>query len=69
MANHFHPVKQKTSEEGAEITLFRDAHHGFFIGKKGDSKLEPQPLGAFRSEEAAMNWADRHYQGGTWSQI
>ena len=66
MGNKFRPMRTKTSDDGAVITIFRDLHHGWFVGKQGDRAYEPQPLGAFKSEDAARAWADQHFEGGQW---
>lgn len=66
MANKFKPFAQKKADDGSEIIVFRDLHHGWFVGKRGDKRFEPQPLGAFITLDVAKQWADRHFDGGDW---
>ncbi len=57
----------REASDGAKVKLFQDAHDtSWFVGKAGDSKLEPIPLGSFCSAEAARRWADQTFPGGTW---
>ena len=58
-------VLQKTFE-GAQVTIWRDAHHAFYVGRAPDANLEEYPMGAFQSFEAAKAWADRSFPGGQW---
>lgn len=58
-------IAEKTVE-GAVVTIWRDAHHAFYVGRVPDPNLESYPMGAFQSEQAAKSWADRAFPGGDW---
>lgn len=57
----------KTDEQGKKVLLLRNVNDGsWFIGRVGDHALDPVPLGAFASAEAARSWADAQFHGGAW---
>ncbi len=59
--------EHKHLSDGSVVTLVQDiAAHGWFVGHFGDPALDPIPLGAFCSREAARHYADRHFAGGVW---
>lgn len=63
---HFTPRAEKRDAQGSLVVLYTDDHAAWFVGRKGDPSLDPHPMGAFRSEEAAKNWADHKFDGGSW---
>jgi hypothetical protein len=53
--------------DDSTVILYRNVQdHAWFVGKTGDPALDPFPLGAFVSKEAAQRWADHHFPGGEW---
>lgn len=59
----------KTADDGSTVTLHRDASGGWYVGRPGDDiAYHPTPMGAFATEVAARNWADRRFPGGSWDQ-
>lgn len=60
----------REASDGSKVKLFQDAHDtSWFVGKAGDSKLEPVPMGAFCSADAARRWADQTFPGGAWAAV
>ena len=66
---HFVEKRRKRAEDGSEVELCLDGHHAWFIRRPVDRDEKSNPLGAFRSEEAARTWADRHFPGGEWKDV
>lgn len=64
--SHFHPRLEKTADDGSRIVLCLDPHHAWFIERPADRDAGVNPLGGFRSEKAARDWADRTFPGGEW---
>jgi len=62
----FIPKLKKTAEGGEELRLCVDGHAAWFVERPDDRERHVNPLGAFRSEEAARRWVDRHFPGGEW---
>ncbi len=60
---------QEKTVEGARVTIWRDAHSAFYVGRAPDANLERYPMGAFQSLEAAKAWADRSFPGGEWRRL
>jgi hypothetical protein len=59
--------QSRLDDQGRLVVLLRDGHDGsWFISRLGDPKLDPAPLGAFASPEAARRWADAQFHGGSW---
>lgn len=63
---HFRPVAEKTSDDGCRLVICIDGHAAWFLERPVDREVGGLPLGAFRSQEAARAWAERHFPGGTW---
>ncbi len=62
--------EQKKASDGSCVRLLQDTHDGsWLVGREGDPHLDPLPIGAFQSREAARHWADRTFEGGTWTEL
>lgn len=58
---------EKRADDGSLLILYQDTSDGsWFVGRPGDSTLDPVPMGAFCSAGAARRWADSRFAGGTW---
>jgi hypothetical protein len=56
-----------TADDGSTVTLYRDASGAWYVERPGDHiAYYPLPVGAFATEAAARNWADRRFPGGSW---
>jgi hypothetical protein len=63
----FRRRESKQSEAGRLVSLYQDLHDGsWFVGAAGDRALDPVPLGGFCSRDAARQWADAQFHGGSW---
>lgn len=59
--------ESKQGDDGKTVILYQNIHDGsWFVGRVGDRALDPVPLGAFESAEAARRWADAEFKGGVW---
>jgi hypothetical protein len=67
--SHFQPRLQKQADDGSRVIVCLDGHHAWFLERPEDREQKGNPLGAFRSEEAARTWGDRHFPGGQWQRI
>jgi hypothetical protein len=63
----FHLREERRADDGSCVRLLQDGNDGsWLIGRAGDPRLDPIPLGAFQSAEAARHWADAEFPGGSW---
>lgn len=67
MSTHMQRMADRKLDDGAVVTVWRDrGHHGYYVGKVPDDRMEKHPMGAFVSMDAAKAWADHEWSGGTW---
>lgn len=67
---HYILRERRNDDSGAEVRLYQDANDGSWaVGRAGDAQLDPVPLAAFASSEAARKYADQHFKGSGWQPV
>lgn len=63
------PRSAKRAADASSVTLYQDSAGAWFAGREGDPRVDPVPMGAFISEDAARKWADASFPGGDWEPV
>lgn len=59
--------ESKQDDSGSQVILYQDKNDSSWaVGRKDDPGLDPIPMAAFVSADAARKWADAQFKGGTW---